>query len=258
MAIKWRKQDINKLQNYVRKFNAAITRLEKKTPELKDSGVFPERLIVGELKYKIINRADFNRELKKIDRFFKPKARDIIKDESGFYTTRWQQREIKYLEQRVNRQRKKFINDYKIPKKEQAFLGVEEIDLMKERKRVVSKALKGPAEDTMYAMQEWYNLLYNIERQSSADYLTGTFAKMRNAYFKAIDEHMPEDKAKELKEFLNKNSVSGADIVYAISINDIVDFEYMYSTEEEAAKAEVMLDRWKGLLPRVKNFNKNR
>lgn len=48
MAIKWRKQDINKLQNYVRKFNAAITRLEKKTPELKDSGVFPERLIVWE------------------------------------------------------------------------------------------------------------------------------------------------------------------------------------------------------------------
>lgn len=252
MGIRWRPKDIHKLSTYVGKFNAAITRLEKKYPELKDSGVFPERLSVQDLKYRILNRNDFNRELRKIDRLFKKGAQEVIKDESGYFTTKWQRKELKLLERRINAQRKAFVEKYSIPRKEKEFLGVDQINLSKKKKSIVSKAMRAEPEDAENIMQEWYNLIYNLERQSSEEYLTGTFEKLKNAYFKAIDDHLPEDRAEELKKYLKDNNIYGSDIVYAISINDILDFEYFYSTEQEDQKAEVLLDRWKQIMPKIK------
>lgn len=207
-----------------------------------------------DLRYRILNRNDFNRELRKIDRLFKKGAQEVIKDESGYFTTKWQRKELKLLERRINAQRKAFVEKYSIPRKEKEFLGVEQVDLFKKRKSIASKAMNAKPEDTGNIMQEWYNLIYRLERQSSEEYLTGTFEKLRNAYFKAIDEHLPEDKAQELKEYLNDNNIHGSDIVYAVSINDILDFEYFYSTEQEDQKAEVMLDRWKKVMPQIKEL----
>lgn len=253
MAIKWRPQDLKKIGIYVQKFNAAITRFERSAPELVDSGVIPERMSSSELKSRILTRNDFNRELRKIDRFFKPGARELTKDESGYYTTKWQQKELRYLEQRINRQQKEFIKKYKIPKDEVKFLGLDEINLTKSKKRIFSKAAKEEnLEDKLNTLQEWYNILYTMEREGSNKYLESKFATLRNAYFKAIREHLPDDKAEELIEYLKENDIYGNDIVYAISINDVLDFDYFYNLEEEEARAEIMLDRWKKVMPKIK------
>lgn len=261
MAIRWRESDLKKLSIYVRKFNAAITRLEKNTPELADSGVFPQRLNVSELKSRILTRKDYNREMKAIDRFFKPGARDIIKGNNGYYTTKWGKAERRYLEQRTNANRKKFIEKYNVPKNQQASLGLEPISLDAEEKKILSKAAKlTDPEDKENELQKWYNLIYTLEREASGEYLETNFAKLRNSYFKAIQEHMPKQQADELIQYLEDNDVWGSDIVWAISQNDIFDFEFMYSLEDELSKAEIMKERWEQILPELKqqDFYKNK
>lgn len=253
MGIKWRKQDLKKLSTYTRKFNAAITRLEKLAPEFVDSGAIPERIDTAELKSRILTRADFNRELRKIDRFFKPGAREIVKDKTGFYTTKWQQKELQYTVARVNAQKRAYIKKYQVPKSQQKFLGLEEINIEKEREKIFNAAAKmEDPEDKINKLQEWFNIAYTLERESSAGYYAETFAKLRNAYFKAIKEHLPDEQAKELIDYLEENNVWGSDIAWIVSQNDILDFEYFYSLEEDEDRATRMLERWHQLMPELK------
>lgn len=261
MAIKWRKQDLAKLSIYVRKFNAAITRFEKQAPNYIGSGAIPERLDTAELKSRILTRADFNRELRRIDRFFKPGAKDIIKDKYGFEITRWQQKENRYTEARVNAQKRAYIEKYQVPKAQQQFLGLEPVSLEKAREKIMKEAAKlEDPEDKINKLQEWYNLAYTLERESSSGYYAQNFAKLRNAYFKAIREHMPPEQAEELIKYLEDNNVWGSDIVWVVSQNDILDFEYFYSTDEKEERATRMRERWEQIMPELKEqgFYKNK
>lgn len=258
----WNEQDLKKLSIYVRKFNTAITRLEKNAPDLIGTGVFPERLNVKELKSRILNKRDYNRELAKIDRFFKKGAKDIIIDkDTGYRTTRWQKREEKLIQKRLNEQKKRFIKKYNVPRQIAKDLGLEPVNLSEKKKKIFSEAEKlTDPEDIQNKIQEWYNISYTAEREAGSEYLESNFAKLRNSYFKAIRNNMPEEQANELIQFLEDNEVWGSDIVWAISQNDIFDFEYMYSLDEAVMKAEIMKERWENILPELKqkDFYKNK
>lgn len=252
-AIKWRLKDTKKLAIYVRKFNAAITRLEKRHPELEGSGVMPQRLDITELKSRIITRNDYNRELNKIDRLFKKGAQELVKDSTGYYTTKWEKREQQYTQQRINKLRKQTIEKYGVRKEQIKFLGLEEVNLEKEKKRIFDKASKEEnLEDAQNVIQEWLNLMYTIDRESSYEYYNSAFAKLRNAYFKAIREHLPPDEAENLIQYLVDNNIYGSDIVYAVSINDTLDFEIFYNTDEKAERARLLTERWQKMVPKIK------
>lgn len=254
--IKWRPNDTKKLAVYVRKFNAAISRLEKKHPELEGSGVLPQRIDITELKSRIITRSDYNRELRKIDRLFKKGSQDIVKDSTGYYTTKWEKREQQYAQQRINQLRKRTIEKYGVRKEQVKFLGLEQVDLEKEKKRIFEKASNEETlEDAQNVMQEWYNLMYTIDRESSYEYYNTAFAKLRNAYFKAIREHLPSEEAETLIQYLLDNDIYGSDIVYAVSINDTLDFEIFYNTDDEAERARLLSERWKKMVPKIKETN---
>lgn len=249
--IKWRPQDTKKLLTYVRKFNAALTRLAKKNPEIAESGIFPERLNYSDLRDSITTRKSFNQTLAKIDRFFKPGARDIVKDTTGFYTTKWNIREQKLTEKRINAQRKKYIEEFKVPKAQQQFLNLNPISFEEKKKRIAQRLEGKDAEEAANIMQDFYNFVYTAERESQDQYLNARFAKLRNAYFHAIDIHLKEDDAIKLKNFLNANNVWGSDIVYAISINDILDFEYYYSLDTAEEKYQTLLEYWTEIMPEI-------
>lgn len=251
--IKWRPKDTKKLAVYVRKYNAAITNLEKKHPELEGSGVLPQKIDINELKSRILTRNDYNRELRKIDRLFKKGAKDIVKDSTGYYTTRWEKKERQYLEQRVNQLRKRTIEKYGVRKEQINFLGLNGVNLESEKKRIFDKASKMEnIADSENAIQEWYNLMYTVERESSPEYYNAAFAKLRNAYFKAIREHLPKEEADALIQYLTDNDIWGSDIVYAVSINDALDFEIFYDTSEKAERATLLTERWKKMVPQLK------
>lgn len=65
--IRWRQSDNESLRKAVKNYNAKITRLAKSKPELKDH--LPERASMKTLREKIGTRADFNRQLGKLQEF---------------------------------------------------------------------------------------------------------------------------------------------------------------------------------------------
>lgn len=67
--IKWQKSDSQDLSKAVKNFNAKISRLEKKNPELKNA--LPEKVSVRQLKELINTRQDLKREINSLKRFSK-------------------------------------------------------------------------------------------------------------------------------------------------------------------------------------------
>lgn len=256
--IKWRASDIKKLSTYVRKFNAAITRMEKATPSLIGTGVLPERLSVAELRTTITTRSDYNKQLRKIDRLFAKGAREIITDPLGIKTTKWQQREIQYLNQSINAKKRLLIKKYNIPKNQWQFLGLNPIDIKSEQQRLQNEIAKlTDPEDKLNKQQSWYNFMYQVEREASDSYYESNFYKVRNSYLKAIEEHLTPEDAIELMTLLQSNDIWGTDILWAIDENDILDFEYYYSLDDVREKGRNVIEVWKELIPKL-NASKKR
>lgn len=107
--IKWQQSDNQELTKAVKNFNAKITRIEKKNPELKNA--LPERMSVRQLKELINTRQDLKRELNALKRFTdksnvidieydgdnkKYIGIEIIKNKNDYNTkiTKWQKKEI--------------------------------------------------------------------------------------------------------------------------------------------------------------------
>lgn len=115
--IRWKQSDSSELSKAVKNFNAKISRLEKKYPEIKN--VLPEKVTVAQMKELISTRQDLNRELNSLRRF---SARDnvITQNDDGSYegivtvpgndynlkTTKWQKEEMTRRIATINRKRK--------------------------------------------------------------------------------------------------------------------------------------------------------
>ncbi len=242
--IKWRQQDKTKVSRYVQKFNTAISRLEKLNPDLVDTGVLPERLNVSEIRSQITTRDDFNRFIKRVDRFFKPGAKDIVMAPSGYRMTRWGIKEAKLTERRINKQRAAFVEKMKISKAEQKALKLKPIDVFKEQQKVLNS-------DSPSKAQKWMNFLYTLERESGDNYYTNMSVQVQQSYIKALKNTFG-DQSETLVNFIKDNDIKGSDILYAISKNDILDFEYLYSREDADAKLEMLTDYWLQIYAEIK------
>lgn len=242
--IKWRQQDKTKVSRYVQKFNTAISRLEKLNPDLVDTGVLPERLDVSEIRSQITTRDDFNRFIKRVDRFFKPGAKDIVMAPSGYRMTRWGVKEAKLTERRINKQRAAFVEKMKISKAEQKALKLKPIDVFKEQQKVLNS-------DSPSKAQKWMNFLYTLERESGDNYYTNMSVQVQQSYIKALKNTFG-DQSETLVNFIKDNEIRGSDILYAISKNDILDFEYLYSREDADAKLEMLTDYWLQIYAEIK------
>lgn len=114
--IRWQKSDNQELTKAVRNFNAKISRIEKKYPELKNA--LPEKMKVGELKDIINTRQDLKRELNALKRFT-DKNNKISKLSDGSYSgieiygdynikvTKWQRKELNRKIAIINTRRKR-------------------------------------------------------------------------------------------------------------------------------------------------------
>ena len=120
--IRWKKSDYEDLSKAVRNFNAKISRIEKKYPELKNS--LPEKMQVGELKRLIKTRQDLKREINSLKRYTDKNNR-ISLNEDGSYEgieiygdynikiTKWQRKEINRRIATINTRRKKRLEALK-------------------------------------------------------------------------------------------------------------------------------------------------
>lgn len=244
--IRWRDKDKKKISVYVRKFNAAVTRMQNQYPELADSGVIPDKLNVSEVRTNITTRNDFNKFLGKVDRFFKPKARDIVLAPSGYRMTRWQIKEAKLTERAINKRRKEFIDKYNIPKGEQKALKLGEINIFKEQQKAYEVG-----GDMANKRQNWYNFLYTMEKESGDLYYTTLSHKIQQQYINAIKSTFGEE-GEALIEFIKDNKINGTDILYAITKNNILDFDFIYSRNESEEKIKQLSDYWVKIYAEIK------
>lgn len=116
--IRWQKSDSEELAKAVKNFNAKISRIEKKNPELKNA--LPERASAKQLKELINTRQDLKREINALKRFTdKKNAIDVIYDgdkkeyigieivnkEYNTKVTSWQKKEINRRLAFINKRR---------------------------------------------------------------------------------------------------------------------------------------------------------
>lgn len=105
--IKWRKIDKERVTRIARLFNAKITRVLKKSPELID--VLPKRLDTKEMTRRMQQgtRRDFDREMKRLERFLRKGAEMPYTTKAGVNTTVWQKKEIDNTFRSINAKRRK-------------------------------------------------------------------------------------------------------------------------------------------------------
>lgn len=248
-SIKWRKQDLTKLSRYVQKFNTSITKLSAKNPELAEAGLYPKKLSVSELKESIHTRTDFNRALKSIDRWFRPKARDII-TKQGFKMTRWKyqniQADIAVLKAREREQRKKANKSLRQQK------DITKAPSLEEKLKTMREKLDRPNDDTFnYNMEDAlvsFDIFVNkIRARASSDYLERMNALYYNNYLKAINENFSPDLAEEYISIIKRYKLDGGMLYELVGAYPALDIDYFYSPEEEQEKFELL----KELLPRA-------
>jgi hypothetical protein len=106
--IRWSESDNQELKRAVKNFNAKISRLEKKYPEMKKA--LPDRVSVKQMKNLIETRQDLKRELNALRRFSKKGAEEFVTLDNNDYNlkvTKWQRQEIVRRVAIINRKRKK-------------------------------------------------------------------------------------------------------------------------------------------------------
>ena len=105
--IRWSESDNEQLRKAVKNFNAKISRLEKKHPEMKKA--LPEKVSVKQMKELIDTRQDLKRELNALRRFSKRGAEELVSLPNNDYNTqitRWQKNEMSRRMGVINRKRK--------------------------------------------------------------------------------------------------------------------------------------------------------
>lgn len=118
--IRWQETDNQELTRAVKNFNAKISRIEKKHPELKNA--LPEKASVRQLKELVNTRQDLKREINSLKRFTDKNNRINIQDDGtyegiqiyGDYNikiTKWQIKEINRRIATINTRRKKRLEE---------------------------------------------------------------------------------------------------------------------------------------------------
>lgn len=263
--IRWRKKDLEKLSTYIRKFNASITKTAKKQPELLDSGILPEKLNVKEVKEKIYSRADYNRVIKRIDRWFEPGARDLTVNTIGQKITKWLSNEIKYAKQRVSYQQKKRLQEAGFSGHQQAELKQLMKDPYEREERIIRrqekidwKEMTTEEAETAFRneSQLWQNFVKQLFNQDSDEYLVTMNQRYYDNTLLAIERNFTKEQYDELKKTLVNLGIDGYQLFLMGGVNPNINFEYYYSEEETDEKFKLLVESIQKEHKKLKGENK--
>lgn len=229
--IRWEKSDSDELSRAVKNFNAKLSRLEKKNPEIKNA--LPERAKVRQLKKMINTRQDLKREINALKRFSKKGSEEI--ETYGDYNikvTKWQKNEINRRLPTINKRRKERL-DYL----EQLDLlsGGEELGYKKGElgmgrlERVDLEPMKGLTKGMSQRdlKAKWSNIL----KESQSDFLRKKDYQCRENYIKGLEENFQEKDIKKMVEKLEKMDID--DFLYTFYSDQNADFDEIYYPNED-------------------------
>lgn len=237
-AMKWRKEDEKKLSKAVRKFNASITNLSKKNPEIAESGLYPEKLNIKALRSNILSRADYNRTIASIERWFKPKSREII-TKSGIMMIRYSYNESVYQYQRQLAAYKKAWNESRGNLRVQAQIGSRPIPpsekLMALELRRKTKAQYGE-DSTENIQNSWAVYQMRLKRNTTDKYIQETNNLFYSNYVKSLDENFTPEHANDIQALMYTLQLTGYELYLLTTIQPDLDIEFIYGPDTEEEK----------------------
>lgn len=242
MEMRWRTKDSQKLSAYIRKFNTSITKMSRRFPELADAGIIPTKLSAKEIRESEISRKDFNRLIQKIDRWFKPKQREVI-TRNGIKMTRWEYQNALNNAQVINTQRKVMRERAGISGRQKQQVGED---------KSVSRKLQDLQErihqdeysefTPEMARESWVNFTKTLEKQSKDSYYHEQSIRFYDNYHTAIYENFSDDNARDLANFLEDFRLTGDELFDIIGRFPYLDIDYMYGPEEEEGKMDLIMN----------------
>lgn len=173
--IRWRDTDNKRLSNTVRKFNAKITRVKNRSPEIAD--IQPEKVSVSNLKklLKDYDRAEYKRVIGKMERYLRNGAEMPYTTRGGVNTTVWQKKELDNTFRAINARRKAELKRYN-PSTFTGTMGTIEQNNLRPRKNTI-QSIK-PV--------NWEAYVENLERQLMAENPERKSIKYKENFLKAI------------------------------------------------------------------------
>lgn len=228
-------QDRKTLARTVKNFNAKITRLEKKHPELKE--FLPEKISVKDLKSNIETRQDFNRELKSLKRFSKKGAEKPILSKSGITTTAWEKKEVGYKVALLNRKRK--------AEREKANVSTE-----KGTMGTIENAGLKPKKYDINSIEpsSWERFKKNVEKQIKSNYFDEKKELYKQNYIKAFINVFGSGFIIGFDFVLQKLKDMPADELVDLYYNDpVMELDFVYDPLEYFQKFKSIQERLNNL-----------
>lgn len=224
--IKWRNKDKTRLSNTVRQFNAKITRMLKKNPEL--APYLPERWTVQGLMDTIQTRQDFNREIKSARRFLEPGAETPVTSATGIRTTRWEKREIGIKVGVINRRRNRELKKMN-PTTEKGTMGTIRENNLRPKKYDIDKI----------KASDWDMFVYGVEKQIMSGYTAQKNELYKQNFIKAVKTAFGS-KGTEIVEMAQSIP---ADILVELYYNDpVLQVEFIYNPLEMQIKIDNIVE----------------
>lgn len=228
--INWRESDIEELTRTVKNFNAKISRLSKKNPDI--AVALPNKVKVGELKNLITTRQDLKREINALKRFSKRGAEKIViadGTDEELQITKWQRTEMNRRVGIINRKRKarlEELSNMEMKSRGEA-LGYTRGQLGMGKATEVSLSPMNAFTRRMNRRDlnmKWLSIL----RESQSTYFTEKDYRLRDNFIKAFEQNFnPNDikdvvahiKSMDIKDFLQKFEEEGGTLEFAYPPN---------------------------------------
>ena len=209
--MKWRDEDVDQLRREIRNFNRKVDRLMKKgSPEVK--AALPPKLSMKTAKAGIQSRADYNRQLKQIQRFTEKGSEQLMKTKGGVTAPKFEIKEMQARVQIINAARKKRLQ--KLPEPEMGNLPL--------MGRISRENLKPKTAPGKIKPEGWEKYKRSVYKQSDP------------AYYKEGDKRYKENFLKGYKETLGEKD---ADIVRKMIENNLTDEQFFLASIENEQMA---------------------
>ena len=210
-SIKWKQRDEEELRRVVKNFNAKLSRIAKKNPEI--AKYMPPRVSYKELRGNITSRREFNRELKSLKRFSQKGSESIVESKTGLKTTAWEKKEIGIQVAIINRER---TRKRKMVEQEEATSRGQKLKQTRSQMNSIrmNELNKKVFNFDKIKKSDWDKYKATVKRQSHPDFQSEADENLRQNYIKGLTDVFGDtDETKKLieeienlpiKEFITK------------------------------------------------------
>lgn len=235
--IRWSDADNKELRRVVKNYNAKISRLEKKNPQLKNA--LPEKTSVKAMRELIATRNDLNRELNSLRRFSKKGAETLVVAPGNEYNTKitkWQRTEM-------NR-RASIINRKRVARREQ----IENIEMTAGGEKlgyslsqlgmgsIAKNELKPINSFTPFMSRADIKKKFDVLKNESSDlYWNKKEIALKENYIKEIERNFNSEDIKPVKDAIDNMDF---DDFYAVYLSEGGTFENVYPRGQKGDKAK--------------------